>query len=1859
MPQDSETVPAHSVDESEKDSDSGLVNLSMQKQQEPGKASIIQNEAQQPAIISSPPNSTLPESSSEKTEIRTEIATPITTVRTQISDSNVKSIEAGSNLMKTTPSPTQKPVEKPKDISNPLTIATTPPKILEHPGLTVKKIPISPVDVKKIKDSTSPNITPPKKEKFRLDDIISKIGKNSGLTIKKTISPNKSDSIQSPTTSSALNLKSPVTNTIVNTQINAPSKGEEILKSSPILPSDINVKQVESLKSELINNVEPKASPLNLENPTKTEISNVRNDLIKNKELESDVQETPGGASKLTDKVRQMLENEATKSKTPTTVPKKKELSPKKIDIKHLESIAKRSEIPPQGKIVESIMKKTDVIIKKVEVDIASTSHTNVSTKPPLDDCQPKSIIEDNKPEVKSGITEKQKPIKRVNEAPLVKEDIPPPKKDRSDTPNLEEEPMDIEPNVTTFVDSPPKKVDDIESSIEIKQPDETKEEQVLESREETAKEIPRQTRSTRGSNPVPTPPSREEPKARKRGREEMKSEKKPEVSEIIEEDPLCSKDVKPESKIPAKVEKKEPHTDILEKRCYIKIEESPTLEDKRRTRSKVKSPSPPRSTSKVKNEPKSTKPVAKSDDSDEDDKSKPITNVQNFSFDFEENEDIPLPQIPTRTPKQPSTPKVTPKSTPKPKPPATTSGGHKKKKRDELDSSLILQEDADSETPVRQSRRIAQLKIREEAERRKLEEMVLKKMKEESNKKKKEEGKFVKSESEAEIPEEEDSESEKKLKSKIKKKKKDRSGRPWQTDSSDEDEEDDQEEEDGLERRYIDDEAEPRGKMEELKSDHEFSPESDMEADAEYVPTRRARTAKKQVPGEEESSSEEENPEHACQKCKKHDHPEWILLCDSCDKGYHCSCLTPVLFIIPEGDWFCPKCQHLKLIENLNSYLQSFEKMVKQKELEEIRKQRIAYTSINVENMLATTPKKKTQVKKAKGRPPPRRRNLSESESESASGKGSDSESGSDSGSSRSKSSKSSSGNTSDDEPIYKLRKRRQVAMSYRFNEYDDLINSAIKDEVDKEKGAGNLGRGKDISTIIEAEEERERLKDSNSEQQKDDEQVEDNTAPGENEESEEEIRRPKVKQSKLKKRKSRKLNSLDIESEDEDSDEDFQGSSSDSDEEDYSISAASEDSFDLSRKMKKSKHERRSRRRRRADAMFINDNSDDSEEVVRKTRKRKKKVESDFSDEMDDDDEDEEDVDSADLCETSNSDSDTDDSDGAWKPSKKNKTKSKAKAKPPPKAAHKVIRIKKKRADEGEKSFKAGVSGKKPKAKYNSDSEDSDGGELRRTRGRRTVYIEDFDESDSDDGIKPGVKRPDTPPEEREQFIKKQEEIKRMLAAKNTDAAKAMATPVMKPMNKGVEPPLDSISTVPLQVIQNAKVLDVDYHIRKGTPVTPTPAPAQTDFSEDFDELPEDFDPEDMDEDDITKMMEEEDFAQYQLKLAGETIRNKRLKDEMKRKNEEMKTKQPLAPPSTGHAIPAPSNQHPIPPHTVEQMRMIRPPLDQSMKPRDGAMMNRPPPPHLVSQLPPHMQQNMRPGMPPGMQHHMRPHHPMHPQHMSRMPPHHIRPGTQHLPQTSSHLPQPPPLSRPPPTSIIQTTMHQRLPAPPHMHMTSHQMPPKNMQQNPMNMHRTPHPMAQQIGPHPGQMLHPGQHPPPRHGAPSPGHPGPHPYPGPPPGQQPLPHQQSPSHPSSMPHPPQQHPHQPPIGSPPHIPKPTPPPTSLPPPSSTSEPIIPTTVLSHQSSEPTSVIAKGPEEPVKKRGRRKKITPLRDPSKPNPGLADLSVGGAAAAAQSQPPTSTPSDTKTILADRLTASPGKINLKYTFEKKKLFDFIL
>ncbi|EDW75546.1 uncharacterized protein Dwil_GK23758 [Drosophila willistoni] len=906
--------------------------------------------------------------------------------------------------------------------------------------------------------------------------------------------------------------------------------------------------------------------------------------------------------------------------------------------------------------------------------------------------------------------------------------------------------------------------------------------------------------------------------------------------------------------------------------------------------------------------------------------------------------------------------------------PPAKTGPGRgrgPRKKRD-VDTTNII-ESNDSETPVRQSRRIAQQKIKEEAERRKLEEVALRTMKQELKKKKKAE-----KEADPTVPEpsaeeessEEASEAEEasnQMKKKAKKKCPGKDG-TWSSDSEEQAESEEEEEEPP---HYETDPGSPL-----FKSDHEFSPESDVEDETQLVPMKRARTVRK-----ENAEDEEFDADEACQKCGKSDHPEWILLCDTpdCNKGYHCSCLSPVLFYIPEGDWHCPPCQQEHLIVALENQLKQFDSMVNQKQEEKrlaeqaelIRLQQEAKDKENAkskvnehkhlsddsddeEEEVIIRQKDKPKRRRGDGRSNRKaakrgsRRRRGGGDSDDSSNSQSRGGSGSESATS---SSSSNSFSDSDDEPIYKLRKRRQINVSYRLNEYDDLINSALKKEMDEVAGAGNLGRGKDISTIIEADKEKSRHETDDQEEEKKPELAKEKSDTSSDSDDDDAV---PLKSSKIKsklqasgKKKSRKLTTLDVSSEeDHGSDEDFKTSSYSDEDSSQSASDDSDSSLEVYRRPGRGKKQRKAARRaareRRKDRKFVVDGSDESEEEIQKQKtktKKKKKEDSDYTETETEDDDDNgselsENMDSADLCDDTTSESE----DGAWHPGrKKKKSSSNKKSNAGSGVARKSPKLKKTAApakkgkrleysdddisesepeDEEEddedgapnsgkgsgkqprsQPLKTGGSASgqakaKPKKKPPPSDRSSDEGvsdERTRTRGRRYAYIEDFDDDSSDGGIKPGVQRPDTPPEERQKFIQKQEEIKRMLAEKNAEGAKLAATPRLTPIKGGNQPPLpeqkqrtpskaggDSLSTVPLSVIRQAKVLDIDYLQRKGEAIGDLDDVDESEL--DDAELPDDL-PEDM-EDAIARMVEEEEqftaaAAHRELPGAEEVLR------------------------------------------------------------------------------------------------------------------------------------------------------------------------------------------------------------------------------------------------------------------------------------------------------------------------------------------------------------------------------------------------
>ncbi|KAM8977682.1 remodeling and spacing factor 1 [Pelodytes ibericus] len=172
-----------------------------------------------------------------------------------------------------------------------------------------------------------------------------------------------------------------------------------------------------------------------------------------------------------------------------------------------------------------------------------------------------------------------------------------------------------------------------------------------------------------------------------------------------------------------------------------------------------------------------------------------------------------------------------------------------------------------------------------------------------------------------------------------------------------------------------------------------------------------------------EDAPGEDDEP---CKKCGLPNHPELILLCDSCDSGYHTACLRPPLMLIPDGEWFCPPCQHKLLCEELEEQLQNLDVVLKKKERAERRKERLVYVGISIENIIPTqetevVPEVIEKEEKKKKKP--------------------------------------------------KLLERRSTrtrkCISYRFDEFDEAIDEAIEEDIRDADGGAGCGRGKDMANI------------------------------------------------------------------------------------------------------------------------------------------------------------------------------------------------------------------------------------------------------------------------------------------------------------------------------------------------------------------------------------------------------------------------------------------------------------------------------------------------------------------------------------------------------------------------------------------------------------------------------------------------------------------------------------------------------------------------------------------------------------------------------------------------------------------------
>ncbi|KAM9540539.1 remodeling and spacing factor 1-like [Salvelinus alpinus] len=182
------------------------------------------------------------------------------------------------------------------------------------------------------------------------------------------------------------------------------------------------------------------------------------------------------------------------------------------------------------------------------------------------------------------------------------------------------------------------------------------------------------------------------------------------------------------------------------------------------------------------------------------------------------------------------------------------------------------------------------------------------------------------------------------------------------------------------------------------------------------------------------DTSSDDDLPpnEDPCKHCGLPNHPELILLCDSCDSGYHTACLRPPLMIIPDGEWFCPPCQHKLLCDKLEEQLANLDAALKKRDRAERRKERLVYVGISVENII--TPSLEVEEEKEEEKEEEVKKQKKEKKEKSKS--------------------------------WGRRSTRAKKSISYRFDEFDEAIEEAIEEDI-READGGGAGRGKDMANI------------------------------------------------------------------------------------------------------------------------------------------------------------------------------------------------------------------------------------------------------------------------------------------------------------------------------------------------------------------------------------------------------------------------------------------------------------------------------------------------------------------------------------------------------------------------------------------------------------------------------------------------------------------------------------------------------------------------------------------------------------------------------------------------------------------------
>ena len=165
-------------------------------------------------------------------------------------------------------------------------------------------------------------------------------------------------------------------------------------------------------------------------------------------------------------------------------------------------------------------------------------------------------------------------------------------------------------------------------------------------------------------------------------------------------------------------------------------------------------------------------------------------------------------------------------------------------------------------------------------------------------------------------------------------------------------------------EDEYNSDDYLPNQQQADELNDDELLEENDD--DDEFVPRRSAKTVAKRR-GQISTENVEDTPagSSACYVCSKTDRPESLLLCDDCDDAYHLECLKPPLLSVPEGDWYCPLCEHKRLcdrlVEKFIQLIKDYEELeVKRSQCISKRTNRLANVMLNLDRMVKRSSKKR-----------------------------------------------------------------------------------------------------------------------------------------------------------------------------------------------------------------------------------------------------------------------------------------------------------------------------------------------------------------------------------------------------------------------------------------------------------------------------------------------------------------------------------------------------------------------------------------------------------------------------------------------------------------------------------------------------------------------------------------------------------------------------------------------------------------------------------------------------------------------------------------------------------------------------------